>query len=251
MRTSLFPLACLPGLLLLFSACTDSPIQPESEPAIPVAGTPVLDGQQVQGCVLEGFCVLDPVSPAPCDPWEDLSWCSGDDCMTSVLQPADPTLQSCPGGGGGGAPGGGGTPSTPPDPGTICLMADTGSCPAPPDSMVCEVDCPAEEETDSDICPEPLRGRTLTYLAHIAGRNHEFKFTGTMRRVNPLVGRSPAWYTISGPTLSKDAWWMAESGTIQLVCWGRWTLRNSLWVGTVVVQDDDLHMVMAPGHPDF
>ena len=94
-------------------------------------------------------------------------------------------------------------------------------------------------------------GKTLTYLVNIAGRNHEFQFTGTMRRVNPAVGRSPAWYYISGPTVSKDSWWIAESGTIQLVCWGAWRFRNSVWIGTVVVQDDDLHMVMGPGHPDF
>lgn len=103
---------------------------------------------------------------------------------------------------------------------------------------------------DSDICPQPLLGRTLTTLVEVAGRNHEFQFTGEMERVNPLVGRSPAWYRISGPTASKDTWWIAESGTIQLV-WGRWRFRNSVWIGTVVVQATDLHMVMGPGHPDF
>jgi hypothetical protein len=104
---------------------------------------------------------------------------------------------------------------------------------------------------DSDICPQPLRGKTVTTLIEIAGRNHEFQFTGRMSRVNPLVGRSPAWYNISGPTLSEDNWWIAESGTIQLVCWGGWRFRNTLWVGTVYLQASDLHMVMAPGHPDF
>lgn len=107
------------------------------------------------------------------------------------------------------------------------------------------------EEEESDICPEPLRGRTLTTLVNVAGQHHEFQFTGTMHGVNPMVGRSPAWYKISGPTVSKDSWWIAESGNIQLVCWGRWHLGNSVWLGTVVVQATDLHMVMGAGHPDF
>jgi maltoporin len=44
---------------------------------------------------------------------------------------------------------------------------------------------------------------------------------------------------------------MAERGKIQLVCWGRWRFRNTVWVGKVYVQATDLHMVMSPGHPDF
>jgi hypothetical protein len=109
-------------------------------------------------------------------------------------------------------------------------------------------DCTPPEAEDSDICPQPLSGKTLPYLVNIAGRNHEFKFTGTMYRID--AGRSPSTYNISGPHASKDNWWMAESGTIRLVCWGRWITR-ALWLGTAVVQDDDLHFVMAPGHPDF
>lgn len=110
---------------------------------------------------------------------------------------------------------------------------------------------PCEDEENSDICPQPLLGRTVTALVNVAGRNHEFQFSGQMDRVNRLVGRSPAWYTISGPTASKDNWWIAESGKIRLVCWGRWTLGNRLWIGSVYVQHTELHMVMSAGHPDF
>lgn len=153
-------------------------------------------------------------------------------------------MQSCPGDGSGDS--GGGTPPPPDDGPTTCPEAKTSECPQPP-AEECD-DCNAPEEADADICPQPLMGRTLPYLVNIAGRNHEFQFSGTMWRVD--AGRSPSTYNISGPHASKDNWWIAESGTIRLVCWGRWVTR-SFWYGTVVVQDDDLHFVMAPGHPDF
>jgi hypothetical protein len=242
MRNLALCLAFLTAVLTL-GACADSPT---TSPAVPADGAPLADCYWREA----GTAVCDSESPNwECDPWEDMDWCDDDDgeCMTSVGDPTDPeeaaTVQGCPGGGGGGGESGGGY--TPPPGGD-----DTGT--TPPDTTACEQDCPAEEETEnSDICPEPLGGRTLTYLATVAGRSHEFKFRGTMRRVNPLVGRSPAWYKISGPHVSSDSWWIAESGTIQLVCWGRWHLRNSVWIGTVVVQADDLHFVMGPGHPDF
>lgn len=252
MRKLLLRLATLAGVLLLGAGCADSPTQPDYKdaPELAPGDAPALD-QQVQGCVTDGLCILDPiiVDPGECDPWMSLDWCSGD-CMTSVFEPLDQSVQSCPGDGGGGGSGGGGTAPAPTDPGTICPTAETSTCPTEP---ICEVDCPAdgEQEEETDICPQPLSGKVATALVNVAGRNHEFKFTGTMNRVNPLVGRSPAWYKISGPTASNDNWWIAESGNIQLVCWGRWTLRNSLWVGTVYVQSTDLHMVMSAGHPDF
>lgn len=256
MRKSVLRLATLAGVVLTLGGCADIPTQSNQQRA-PDLAAPAQDEQVVtpQGCVLDGLCILDPVSPAPsCDPYEELDWsCDDDDgtCMTSVGDPTDPegavTVQECPGDGGGG--GGGNTPPPPGDDDpTICPTSDTGSCPTEP---ACEVDCPSEDEPESDICPQPLMGRTLTTLVNVAGRNHEFQFSGTMRRVNPAVGRSPAWYYISGPTASKDTWWIAESGTIQLVCWGAWRFRNTVWIGTVVVQDTDLHMVMGPGHPDF
>lgn len=242
-------LATFAAAFLTLAACADSPTQ-SGQPLQQVPGTAPSMDDQVQGCVLEGLCILEPVTPAPCDPWPSLYWCEPD-CMTSVLQPLDQGVQSCPGGGGEGAPGGGGTPPPPPgDPGALCPTADTGACQTEP---VCEVDCPAdgEQEEESDICPQPVRGKTATALVNVAGRNHEFKFTGTLNRVNRLVGRSPVWYEIPGPKASNDNWWIAESGNILLVCWGRWTLGNSLWVGTVYVQDTDLHLVMSAGHPDF
>jgi hypothetical protein len=109
------------------------------------------------------------------------------------------------------------------------------------------------DEEYSDICPQPLLGKVATALVPIAGRNHEFKFEGPFYRVNPLVGRSPAWYRIHRPALSNDSWWMAESGNIQLVCWGRYVtvLGSRVWGGTMYVQNTELHVVMGPGHPDF
>lgn len=232
-------LVILAGVVLTLGACTDSPTQPDRQRVADVTPAVAVHEAQVQGCVLEGFCFLDPISGGWCEPWMHLDWTCDDgdsECTTSAGDPRDlewaTAVQGCPDGGTP-LPGGG-------DPGT-----------APPDSTACGADCPPEgEEEDSDICPEPLGGRTLTYLVNIAGRNHEFQFTGTMHRVNPLSGRSPAWYRISGPTASKDTWWIPESGNIQLVCWGRWHFRT-VWLGTIVVQDDDLHMVMGPGHPDF
>jgi hypothetical protein len=247
--------ATIVGVLAILGACADLPTRADQQRA---PDLPAQDAQ-VQGCVSDGLCPLPPISGGWCEPWMELDWdCDdgGGECEASVGDPSDPegavSVQSCPGGGdgdtggGGGVGGGGGDGGS--GPGTVCPTSDTGSCPEP----VCEIDCPAEEEEfDSDICPQPLRGRTVTTLIDVAGRNHEFQFTGRMNRVNPLMGRSPASYTISGPTLSEDGWWIAESGTIQLVCWGRWRFRNSLWVGSVFVQATDLHMVMAPGHPDF
>ncbi len=251
MRNLLLRLALLAGVVLTIGGCADSPTQPTPQAAPDVGpGGPVMD-DQVQGCVLEGLCILEPVTPAPCDPYESLSWCEPD-CMTSVFQPLDQNVQGCPGGGGDPGTGGGAPPPPPTTPDPTCLTADDGTCQPGPEP-VCEVDCPAdgEDEADSDICPQPVRGRTLTALVNVAGRNHEFQFSGRMDRVNRLAGRSPAWYSISRPAASKDNWWIAESGTIQLVCWGGWKFRNSVWIGSISVQATDLHMVMSAGHPDF
>lgn len=246
MRKFVLRLAVLAGAALTLGACADSPTQSDRAPDL---AAPAQDEQVApQGCVIDGLCVLEPIVVDGCNPYEELDWsCDGDgggECMTAVGDPTDPeggtTVQSCPGTGGG--TGGGGT--TPPpgddpdDPGTTCT--DTG-------------ECPPEDEEYSDICPQPILGKVATALVPIAGRNHEFKFEGPFWRVNPLVSRSPAWYEIPRPTLSKDDWWMAESGNIQLVCWGRYTivLGTRTWVGTMYVQSTDLHVVMGPGHPDF
>jgi hypothetical protein len=63
-------------------------------------------------------------------------------------------------------------------------------------------------------------------------------------------GASPATYRIGLPTTSRDGWWIAESGTIRLVCRGAWITRR-IWLGQAYVVGSDLHMVMGPGHPDF
>lgn len=240
------------GLVLTLAACADSPTQSDQQRVADVAAP--AEEQQVapQGCVVGGICPLPPISGGWCEPWMELDWdCDegGGECLSSIgpTDPADGAVQSCPGGGdsGGGLGGGGGGGDGEGDPGT-CIESVTTPCP----DGECEADC-EETAEDNSICPQPLEGRTLTTLVNVAGRNHEFQFTGTMKRVDPLVGRSPAWYEISGPTASKDTWWIAERGSIQLVCWGRWHLRHSIWLGTVVVQSTDLHMVMGPGHPDF
>lgn len=246
MRNFVFRLAALAGVLFALGACADSPTQSDQQRATDLAA-PVQDKQVTpQGCVADGgVCLLPPERGGWCDPYEELDFsCEDDDqCMTSVGDPTDVTVQGCPGDGGGTPPPGGDTGGG--DPGTTTPPDTTGE-------PVCEIDCPAEEEEfDTDICPQPLRGKTVTALIPVAGRNHEFQFTGRMDRVNPLMGRSPAWYKISGPTVSEDNWWIAQDGTIQLVCWGRWRFRNTLWVGRVYLQASDLHMVMAPGHPDF
>lgn len=252
MRSLVLRLAVLAGAVLTLGACADSPTQSDQQRA-PELAAPAHDDQVApQGCVIDGLCVLPPITVDGCNPYEQLDWLCEDDggeCMTSVGGPTDPewtTVQGCPGtGGDGGGPGGGTTPPPPSDdpgdPGTVCPTSDTGEC------------TPEEEEEYSDICPQPILGKVATALVNVAGRNHEFKFEGPFWRVNPLVGRSPAWYKIPRPTLSRDDWWMAESGTIQLVCWGRYVivLGTRTWVGTMYVQSTDLHVVMAPGHPDF
>lgn len=247
MRTLVLRLAAVAGVMLTLGACADSPTQADRQRA-PDLAAPAADEQvNPQGCVIDGLCVLPPISGGWCDPYEELDGsCDDENCMTSVGEPADPewatTVQSCPGGGDG-DPDGGGTPPPPGD------DPDDPICPASEDTG----ECPPEEEEYTDICPQPILGKVATALVNIAGRNHEFKFEGPFWRVNPLVGRSPAWYEVPRPTLSKDDWWMAESGNIQLVCWGRWVivLRTRTWVGTVYVQSTDLHVVMGPGHPDF
>jgi hypothetical protein len=89
-------------------------------------------------------------------------------------------------------------------------------------------------------------------LITVAGRNHEFSFTSTLTYPFTRLtgGRSPATYEIGLPTASRDAWWIAQAGTITVWCRGAWITRKT-WLGTLTVVDSDLHMVMGPGHPDF
>ena len=191
-----------------------------------IATEPGGDPVVVQGCVTGGTCELETLV-AVADGCANPEWTEGEDGV----------CRSARGGMSGGSTGGYWWETT----------GGGGDSPDPGDPAACEEDC-AIEESDSDICPQPLSGRTLAYGATIASRLHTFKFSGTMRRDG--VGRSPAWYTISRPTASEDTWWIAESGKIQVVCYGRWISRY-LWIGQLFVINDDLHFVMGPGHPDF
>jgi hypothetical protein len=241
MRKSVLRLALLVGTMLSLGACADSPTQSDQQRRAPDLAAPAQDELVApQGCVIDGLCLLPPISGGWCDPYEELDWScdddGGGDCMTSVGTPTDPegatTVQSCPGGGG--DPGGGGT--TPPPPGDDPICPDTGE------------EC-GEEST---ICPQPFYGNTQPALITVAGRNHEFQFhsSETYPFTRLTGGRSPATYKIGLPTTSKDAWWIAEAGNITVWCRGAWITRT-LWVGTMTVLDSDLHMVMGPGHPDF
>ena len=117
------------------------------------------------------------------------------------------------------------------------------SCAEPADECI---DC-NPPEAESDICPAPFLGNVQPTLINIAGRNHEFRFSGPLTRLDG--GRSPSLYKIERPKSSEDAWWIAEAGTIRLVCRDAWITRR-LWLGHAYVQSSDLHMVMGPGHPD-
>lgn len=146
----------LAGVLLALGGCADNPMLSDHPTPDLASGAAVADAQVTpQGCVVGGVCLLPPISGGWCEPWMELDWdCSdgGGTCMTSVGEPTDPeeaiTVQGCPGGDGGGGgrgPGGDGGPgsggTTPPggDPGTICPMATTGSCPGedPPSDGIC------------------------------------------------------------------------------------------------------------------
>lgn len=244
MRRIMLRLTVLASTVLTLGACGDNPTHAEQR-AAPLA-PPALNEQVIpQGCVLDGLCILDPVSPAPCDPYEQLDWScdDGGDCMASEFpgSSGEITVQSCPEVGD--APGGGGTTLPSPD--------------DDPDDPICPTSYTGEETAEecgevSTICPQPFFGNTQPALITVGGRNHEFQFHSS--HAYPFTrltgGRSPATYKIGLPTTSKDTWWIAEAGNITVWCRGAWITRT-LWVGTMTVLDSDLHMVMGPGHPDF
>jgi hypothetical protein len=110
MRKSVLRLALLVGTMLSLGACADSPTQSDQQRRAPDLAAPAQDELVApQGCVIDGLCLLPPISGGWCDPYEELDWScdddGGGDCMTSVGTPTDPegatTVQSCPGGGGG------------------------------------------------------------------------------------------------------------------------------------------------------
>ena len=233
-------------VLLILGACSD----------VTTPG-PLLDGSGAGG-VQSGECTKqangsylcppvtnDPVYPA--DPCTELIESTGGGDIES-------TTQSCPPSG----DDGGGSPAPPPDDGTGGDEPIDGGGETPPPSgggteepgLEC-YDCnPPEEE--SNICPQPFLGNVQPALIPVAGRSHEFRFSSTVTYPFTRLtgGRSPATYEIGLPTASKDAWWIAQAGTITVWCRGAWITRK-LWVGTLTVVDSDLHMVMGPGHPDF
>lgn len=186
-----------------------------------------------QGCVWDGMCVLDPIVVIAPPPDEDEDDDGGDS-----------------GGGGGGGAGGG--------------QGGDGTCAESyPQLVVEDPDCGSpeypteEEEADARSCPQRLVGKVITALIPVAGRNHEFSFEGAVGRpmVRTGAARSPATFEISGPTVSRDAWWIAERGTVKVNCTGGYSpsaFGYRLWIGVAsYAGDSDLHMVMGPGHPEF
>jgi len=125
-----------------------------------------------------------------------------------------------------------------------------------PSSPISEGDpIPAEcEEMVATGCPQIIGGKVPAAGITVANRLHTFKFEGPMTRIG-TGRRSPARYNIAHPTASEDTWWVAESGWIGLRCRGVFIPINQhedRWFGTVsYAGENDLHMVMGPGHPDF
>jgi hypothetical protein len=244
MRNLLLRLVLLAGVALTLEACADSPVQSEQQRGPDLATSTRDEELAPEGCVVGGVCLLPPISGGWCEPWMELDWdCDegGGECLSSAgpTDPTDATVQSCPGGGdsGGGLGDGGGGDGNG-DPGENCIEEVTSPC--EPD---------AEEST---ICPQPFYGNVQPALITVAGRNHEFQFHSSETKPFTRLtgGTSPATYKIGLPTISRDDWWIAESGTITVWCRGVW-IRQGFWLGTLTVVDSDLHMVMGPGHPDF
>jgi hypothetical protein len=99
-------------------------------------------------------------------------------------------------------------------------------------------------------CPRIL-GKVVTAGIRVAGTLHTFKFEGPFTRLG--LQSVPGTYPIR-PTVSEDGWWIAESGTITVDCWGFYIPLNSranLFIGRASYRTGDLHMVMGPSHPDF
>jgi len=77
------------GMVFALGGCADSPTTANQPHDLSPGEAPLLDNQTVQGCVSDGVCTLDPVSPAPgepaeCDPYTSLDWCGDDgDCSSS------------------------------------------------------------------------------------------------------------------------------------------------------------------------
>jgi hypothetical protein len=127
----------------------------------------------------------------------------------------------------------------------VCTVPDF------PDGIEDEEDVPSANCGPlSRRCPRIL-GKVVTAAIAVAGRLHTFKFEGPF--VRSAATSVPGTYAI-GPTVSEDAWWIAESGTITVDCLGFYLpVRSGLrvWVGHATYRTGDLHMVMGPGNPDF
>jgi hypothetical protein len=124
--------------------------------------------------------------------------------------------------------------------------------PADPDGIEDEelVSTPTNCGPMSRRCPRIL-GKVVTAGIRVAGTLHTFKFEGPFIRIG--LQSVPGTYPIK-PTVSEDGWWIAESGTITVDCWGFYIPINSranVFIGRATYRTGDLHMVMGPSHPDF
>lgn len=110
-------LAAIIAVLIMAGACTDTPTEPAA--ALP-GGSPL--GDELQGCVVDGVCVLPPIGSGGggwCDPrvsdCGDGGWGT---CLNSGSIDGADAINSCPGDDGGGGGGGGDgddSPYPPPD----------------------------------------------------------------------------------------------------------------------------------------
>lgn len=72
---------------LLLAGCTDAPTTPRGASKGMAGLGPSRDDQRAQGCVIDGYCVLPPISGGGCDPHLELDWScddGGGDCMTAL-----------------------------------------------------------------------------------------------------------------------------------------------------------------------
>lgn len=165
MRKFVLRLAALAGVVLTVGACADSPTAGDHQRAPDLAAS-ALD-TQVEGCVTEGTCALEPISGGGCDEWDYSCDDGGGDCAASSTSPSSPegtTVQGCDDGGGDGGDydgGGGGSSGGGGDGGT----KDGPTCP--------DGDCnppPACDPRTDPGCEQPLTaGDSTTITAALAG----------------------------------------------------------------------------------
>lgn len=135
--------------------------------------------------------------------------------------------------------------------GTLIGRCEVASPELLPDDASVPPEC---EDKQFAGCPKELWGKYITAGITVGTTLHTFHFDGVMTRIS-TSRRSPARYTIAHPTTSTDAWWIAESGWIGTRCIGVFIPvedHEDRWVGKAwYAGENDLHMVMGPGHPNF